>query len=282
MGGVVIGSTMELVAKGQQWLGLIINTGCNLDCPICYLGDKKLNLTMDTIIAKKIAGLSKNLDGIAIIGTEPLLDEGSVKIINIFSGVSKTHIMTNALNLEKFADRLSAVRRIDISLDGGPKTYKRGGSFNEIREGAKKWQDINGGELCVMHTISGENIEHIDDMLAGSRLFEAKKTFFSPYVRTLGGGKGATPVSVRGLAGALSPFTSDGGWKLMVDPYHAIFEWREWSMIKKDILVLPSTNRLIIDFDPGDRVRRIEVDGKERHPFIALHPGIKLTGKKVI
>jgi hypothetical protein len=44
---------------------------------------------------------------------------------------------------------------------------------------------------------------------------------------------------------------------------------------------LPEKNLLLIDFDPSDRVKRIGIRGNEEHPFMALHPGVKLPGKKM-
>lgn len=282
MGGVVVGSTMEKIYTGQKWLAVMINTRCNISCPMCYLGEKSPDQTMSLEIARRLSDYAvHNCDGIAVIGTEPLLNEESVEIIQVFAERIRTHIMTNGVNLEKFAERISGVSRVDVSLDGGPKTYPRNRSFVMIRRGVQKWKKSNkNGEACVINTLSLENISNIDDMLEGSRLLEVKQTFFSPYVRTLGGYTGATPLRTTEIVKALLPFSGER-WKLLLDPYHAIFESREWSLIKKDTEILPEENRLIIDFDPGERVRRVDANGREHYPFLALHPGIRLPGKKI-
>lgn len=282
MGGVVIGSTMELVAGGQQWGAVMINTACNMKCPTCYLGAGKAvpvqNQTMSLDLAGRLANLS-DLDGVAIIGTEPLLDDQSIDVINAFCSKIKTHIITNGLNLARYAKRIK-VSRIDISLDGGPKTYSRNGSFEVIQRGVEKWRGISSGEVFALHILHEENISNIRDMLEGSRLLGVKQTFFSPYVKTLGGYAETSPVKTTRIVQALRPFIGEQ-WKLLLDPYHAIFEWREWEVIKQEVEPL-GDNLLLIDFDPGDRVRRITIDGSEKHPFMALHPGIKLAGKKII
>lgn len=281
MGGVVVGSTMEKIYAGQKWLAVIINTRCNISCPMCYLGEKSPDQIMSLEIARWLSNYAvRNCDGIAVIGTEPLLNEESVEIIQVFAERIRTHIMTNGVNLEKFAERISGISRVDVSLDGGPKTYSRSESFATIQRGAHKWKNMNGGKVYVINTLSLENISNIDDMLEGSRLLGAEQTFFSPYVRTLGGYTGATPLRTTEIVKALLPFSGER-WKLLLDPYHAIFESREWSLIKKDTEILPEENRLIIDFDPAERVRRVDANGCEHHPFIALHPGIRLPGKKI-
>jgi MoaA/NifB/PqqE/SkfB family radical SAM enzyme len=272
MGGVVIGSTMEQVFLGQRWLALMINTGCNLNCPMCYLGKKESNENMKLKVAEKLANMAD--DGIAIIGTEPLLNEDSVEIVEFFSSVKRTHLLTNGVNLEKFAGKLRRVERIDVSMDGGPKTYCRSESFAAIHRGVQKWRELSGGKVYMLITLSKQNILNIADILEGSRILEAERALFSPYVKTLGGNNGVTPVTTEEIVRALIPFAGEN-WKLMIDPYHAIFEWREWEKIKRDMDALPEKNQLIIDFDPGERIRRIGIDGKEKHPFMALHPGIK-------
>ncbi len=280
MGGLVIGSTMELVATGQNWLALTINQECNLDCAICYLGEKKANRIMSGALVEKLNEIARDMAGIAIIGTEPLLDEQSVKVIREFSVANKTHLITNGVNLSLFAESIKQVRRVDTSLDGGPKTYARSPSFAKIKEGARKWKDLSGGQVFVLDVFTKENIANVEDMLEGGHQLGAEKIYFSPYVRTLGGNERATPLRTEEIIEALLPFSRDD-WKLMIDPYHAIFEWRDWNTIKAEIQRLPEKNRLIIDFDPGDRVRRIDADGKMRHPFMALHPGVSLPGRDV-
>lgn len=281
MGGVVIGSSMENVAQGQNWLALFINVKCNLDCSICYLGEKKSKQPMSIDMAKRLNKLAREYDGVAVIGTEALFDEQSVEIVNLLSLSNRTHIITNGVNLEKFADKITRVQRVDVSLDGGPKSYPRGASFAKICDGARMWKDLNNGELYVLNVLYGANIQNIDDMLEGGHLFNADGVLFSPFVSTLGGRSQATPLSTEEIVQSLLPFAG-GNWKLMVDPYHAIFEWRNWDTIKEVLKQLPEKNLLLIDFDPGDRVKRVGIDGSEKHPFLALHPGIILPGKKFV
>jgi len=278
MGGVVMGSSMTEVVEGQRWLAVTVNTSCNLSCPMCYMGNPKgRNQTMSSEMVERLIRKAKreNWNGVAIVGTEPLLDEKSVHVVNTFARSVRTHVMTNGLSLERFGDKIHLVKRLDVSLDGGPRTYSRGGLFPSIKKGLSKWRHGNpNGEVCVVNTLFRENIGNVGDMLEGSSLLGVDQTFFSAYVRTLGGGEGVTPLRTKEIVSALLPFVK-GKWKLMIDPYHALFEWCGWRKLKRDVSVLPRRNRLIIDFDPGERIRRVDVNGVERHPFIALHPGLK-------
>lgn len=283
MGGVVAGSTMQDLAQSQKkWGALVINTGCNLTCPYCYLGKKNGNETMLPETAEKLVNYArKNWEGVVIVGTEPLLNEQSVEIVNIFAAQVKTHLITNGVNLEQFADSIKNVQRIDVSLDGGQRTYQRSGSFEQILGGARKWKKLSGGELFVIHVLSQENSggENIRDMLEAGSLFGAEKTIFSPYIRTIGGSEVAA-VSVKTIADSLRDFAEEN-WILIIDPYHALIEGRGWDEVRNDVSCLPARKVLTINFDPGDKIDRVDVNGNFHHPYLALHPGIRLSGKKM-
>lgn len=249
--GVVAGSTMrEVFASQKKWGAPMINTGCNLECPRCYLGEKDGNATMSLETAQKLADYAtKNWEGVVIIGTEPLLDERSIEVVNIFSLSVRTHLITNGINLNQFADRIKNVRRIDISLDGGPKTYQRGGNFQQILTGALKWKNLSGGKIYVLHVLSQENCksENIEDMIAAGPLFDAERVVFSPYIQTIGGST-ATPFPIKKIVESLRDFAGEN-WTLIIDPYHAFFERREWDKIKEDVSCLPQRNVLVVGFD---------------------------------
>jgi sulfatase maturation enzyme AslB (radical SAM superfamily) len=282
MGGVVVGSSMKNILRDKKkWAAVMINTACNQNCPACYLGKKSTNVTMLKNVAEKLAKYAReNFDGIAVIGTEPLLDCWSIEIIEIFSNSLRTHVMTNGVNLHAFMNR--NVHRIDISLDGGPKTYRRDAEFRVIVQNARRWKKWSGNELYALHMLTRENCKEsiVQDMLWGSELIGADKTLFSPYVRTIGGSS-VQPASIGEITGVLSRFAEEN-WLLTIDPYHAILEqssWYEFKDIAKSIL--PPENLLVVDFDPGDKIVRIDIDGNAHHPFLALHPSIKLPGVKL-
>jgi hypothetical protein len=124
------------------------------------------------------------------------------------------------------------------------------------------------------------NESAIQDMLWGSELIGADKTLFSPYVRTIGGSS-IQPASIGEIASILSRFEKEN-WLLTIDPYHAIIEqtgWDKFTNIARSIL--PSDKLLVVDFDPGNKIVRIDINGYAHHPLIALHPDIKLPGVRL-
>ena len=275
MTGAFVGSSAELIVKeASRWGAVCINTGCNLACSHCYLGEKKGNEAMSSEIAEKIAGMPWS--GIVIVGTEPFLDEDSVKIAEIFAKRPGTRALTNGVNLGKFARRVASLEAVDISLDGGPKTYSRGPDFSSIVESSGIWRNVSGKDVFALHTLTVQNLGNIGDMLEGSRLIGSASTYFSPMIPTLGGCN-LPPVSVEQIVQALKSFAG-GNWKLVVDPIHAFASQETWDKIKDLMTGLPEENRLIADFDPGERVVRINHMGRAFHPFFSLHPGIKLPG----
>ena len=282
MGGAVIGSTIKEKMK-SKWGAVNINTSCNLNCPFCYLGKKPENRTMTRETSEILANYAaEKWEGVAIIGTEPLLNEESVEIANIFARRTRTHIITNCVNLSEFAEKIKAVRRIDISLDGGPETYCRSKSFEAIAEGAGKWKNFSDGEIFALHVLSAGNCRkrNIEDMLRAGPMLGSEKTVFSPFIRTIGGNH-VEPVSLKEITKILSAFSGEN-WILIIDPYHALIEGRDWDEMKIEVSsVLSPKNLLIVDFDPGDRIDRVDIDGLTRHPFIALHPGIKVPGREL-
>jgi sulfatase maturation enzyme AslB (radical SAM superfamily) len=284
MGGVVAGSTMfDIGFAERKWGAIMINTGCNKNCRACYLGPKVDNVAMSKeIVVALVEHGKKNWDGVAIIGTEPLLDDLSVETINAFASAIRTHVMTNGVNLGKFANKLNGVERIDISLDGGPKTYCRSGDFQDIIRGASRWKEATGKEVYALNMLSDENCQekNVEDMLQAGVLIGAEKTLFSPYIRTIGGSD-VVPASLEHIVDVLRHFPG-ANWFLTVDPYHAILEWKKWQDVKNNLVsALSPENLLIIDFDPGDMIVRVDINGRAHHPLIALHPGIKLPGAKL-
>lgn len=284
MGGVVAGGTMKDISRMlKKWGALMVNECCNLDCPRCYLGVKNSYAIMSRGIAKGLlAYAKKHWAGVVFIGTEPLLDERSVEIVSKFAAEIRTHLITNGVNLEKFAGALKKVRRIDISLDGGARTYCRSPNFQQILDGAKKWKILSRSELYLLHVLSRENCrpENIADMIAAKELFGADDTVFSPYIQTIGGRSEMGTVPIAEISRSLKDF-SEEEWTIILDPYHALLENRSWDKIKEDVSDLPQKNVLIFDLDPGDRIVRVDIDGRAHHPFLALHPGVKLPGVKL-
>ena len=104
---------------------------------------------------------------------------------------------------------------------------------------------------------------------------------FLQQIQTIGGRCEIATIPIKKIPGLLRDFSWNKDWTLIIDPYHALLEGREWDKIKEDVSGLPEENVLIIDFDPGEKIDRVDVSGNFHHPFLALHPGIKLSGVKL-
>jgi MoaA/NifB/PqqE/SkfB family radical SAM enzyme len=289
MGGVILGSEMKRLVKSMQedrlWEekpfkihAVDITTNCNLDCPMCYFGKRKKGRTMLMYIAKRIAEIP--CAGTVLISAEPLFDDATVEIVSTFAAASRTRLITNGINLAKYASKIADIEAVDISLDGGPKTYSRSSDFSVIIEGAKEWKAITGKSVYALHTLTKDNCQNIGDMLDGSAAIGADYTFFAPMIRTIGGCD-LPSMPTEEMVDLLKEFCGSGKWKVVMDPIHALLGWESWEDIKCWISELPEEHRLIFDADPGDWIERISIDGEAFHPIFPLHPGIKIPGRKL-
>lgn len=294
MTGVAIGSKIGLIANiDQYYLGVSVNTGCNLHCPPCYLGEKGKNRTMDLDIARQVAALP--CAGLVAVATEPLYDEASVEVVALMASIApRMRMITNGVNLEQFAHLITALEAVDISLDGGPQFYDRSPDFGRIVAGARQWKEVSGGkDVYALHTLTSRNCraENIADMLAGSEAIGASMSFFSPFIPTLGGGDRSFLVGIDEIVERLLPFQGQSDWVLVGDIIHVLAEWmwcdankvkeRKWSEFKSIMEQLHPEHRLIVDADPGDYVVRVDVDGVIRHPLVAAHPGLDVPGRRL-
>ena len=277
MTGANLGSASEQLFFAK-WLAIQINQQCNMHCPYCYLGAKVGDAVINDELIEKIIALQPS--GVVVVATEPLYDERSVDVVSVLAKEVRTRIITNGKNLFQFAGRILDIEAVDISLDGGPKTYCREASFDDVAQGALKFKEISGKDVYALHTLTVENLAHIGDMLKGSRGIGATKSYFAPVIRTVGGGENQ-PVPTEKLVEHLKPFVGQSKWTLVIDPIHAILNWEGWGEMKRLVGQLPEDHRIIFDSDPGDWIRRIDVNGETFHPVFALHPRISFPGQKL-
>ena len=109
-------------------ISLTVNNICNMGCEHCYLSFK--NSTRDYICEELVGKIyDTDFNHLAIVGKEPLFDKIHAKktreLINKFfkKGISISMI-TNGKNLHLLnAESLKKISHLDVSFDGGPKTY---------------------------------------------------------------------------------------------------------------------------------------------------------------
>lgn len=177
-------------------LSLTINNVCNLECPHCYLNVAGKGTASEKVIDKIFEEPPAK---IAIVGMEPLHDPRSAAIVRDIARRGKAtetfvSMVTNGLGLKflRGVPHEELPDLIDISLDGGPESYKRfrgNGKdlFPLIKEGAERFRaEYPDIPVNVLHTLFAENTtpETIADMVEGGRLVSSSKgdILFSPYV----------------------------------------------------------------------------------------------------
>lgn len=181
-------------------VALTINNVCNLNCPHCYLQylppELNDNSISDEVIEKVFA--INGLELVVIAGMEPFYNKNSVQLLeriasHFFSKGVKVNVVTNGLNLNLITDKLiETLSVIDISLDGGSKTYQgyREGSFNKLVANIAYLKERNfKGAINCLNVISAETVDAIDDMIEADMFFNFKKIYFSPYIKTINDGK---------------------------------------------------------------------------------------------
>ncbi len=208
-------------------LSIHVNNTCNFRCPHCYLGEVRglarfgdLNQILQADTVRRIfeavdeAGSVKRLP---IIGMEPFLNKASVDMLRTLAqGASIRDIqvscITNASNLKKYLDAelASTLSFLDLSLEGGPKTYyqSRQSSFERFLDSIVSAVHQGMKAINLLVTVSSANIAHIDDILEGIQRIEQiaplQKVWFSPFVPTRNGRQVVSMIPTKNIARALA------------------------------------------------------------------------------
>lgn len=134
--------------KKQKRLNLVtltINNSCNFHCPHCYL---QVENNQPTYIGEETIDklCESDFNSLAIVGKEALLNENCVKkleklVLRLVKSGKKVSLVTNGKNLNLLGKiLLKNLQFIDISFDGGEKTYNsvRAYNFEELKSKIKK------------------------------------------------------------------------------------------------------------------------------------------------
>jgi len=298
MGGVITGS--EIVTREHEagsTLGVTVNDYCNLRCTHCYLPrdrDKDIKVIPDDLI--KLYG-DAEYQRMVVVGMEPFADlktrEATFKLLTVAGKKgSKLGVLTNGINLsETDATRLKelGVRYVDISMDGGSKTYQeiRRASFDKVKAGIDNALQA-GLTVNILHTLFTQNCtpSRIEDMLAVRKIMGGKGLIlFSPYI----------PVADReareaGLPAILSTlkatsFVNTLDTFLMLDPLNtSVWGGIDSLAIKQLVQAHRLEERVhLTSMESTHRVLRVTWDGFAVHPLDSVQvlnynaKGIKLN-----
>lgn len=291
--GAIAGSSILGCERTQNLdtVTLTINNSCNLKCPHCYL---QYEPGRDEPFDIRIFGLLQRstFRHLAIVGKEPLLDRGSIdlcmKLAEICQSTGRSaSLISNGLNINMapsdFANRFSF---IDISLDGGPESYRRyrKGSTQKLAKGLEILTRSQT-QLNALHVLNSETIGHIDDMLMARSWAPFSRIVFSPYLKTEN--HGLNPVGGLTLASVLQSlsrarFRETEGAVLLVHDQHL----RDGGMSRRDFLSLATQLGILdhIRLIAGDPIEygiiRVTYDGLVLAPYVALHPRHYRTDKR--
>lgn len=193
MSGAIAGTAILESPTKKNYLHtvtLTINNFCSYNCAHCYMHYNGPT----TLISQSVIDSIFNSDfkHLAIVGREPLLDSESLfickKLIALCQGLSRSvSIITNGVSLNLIDEEsLKKLSYIDVSFDGGPKTYNkyRKGDFEKIMENVKGIKSRGFKRLNALHVINCYTVNNFDDMIEGSLYGEFDKIMLSPYIKT--------------------------------------------------------------------------------------------------
>jgi sulfatase maturation enzyme AslB (radical SAM superfamily) len=177
--------------KNLKLVTLTVNNVCNMNCPHCYLQLNKVSSDwIDNPLLKKV--LASHFNHLAIVGKEPLFNQDHInKLISLAKQIKKSgktiSIVTNGKNLNLVnRELLNNLDFIDISFDGGEKTYSqfRRGDFQKLKQEIQSIYASGFKRINALNSVHSENIGNIDDMMSITKIIPFEKIMFSPYLIT--------------------------------------------------------------------------------------------------
>ena len=285
MGGVTAGTAITRLTKPASTPALVtvtVNNECNLSCPHCYLQyagfASYLTEKHQDII------LSEPFSDLAIVGMEPLLNPAITQRTLAFAERAaergkRVSLITNGLGLTFLPSAASPVFDfIDISFDGGPKTYGhfRGASYERLRRGLNHARR-HGERLNALHVLCRENLVHITDMMRVKEACEFASIMFSPYMPTENQGRNiANPISLSDMLQALAgndAFMSETRAFFLIDAFHLEYEGIEADELNEMASLFGVLNKLhVVPHTPTQLgILRVTYDGYVLSPRVAMH-----------
>lgn len=258
---------------------LTVNNSCNFECPHCYLQYNGERRTLSEEDADKV--LSANYDLLSIVGKEPTLSPKSLeKLVRVNSeNGRKTSMITNGSRILTLpSEILTSLDYVDVSFDGGPKTYsqRRNAEFNAIVANISKAQKLGVRSVSALHTLYAENIRNLEDMMQVDNFMDLDKIAFSVY--KVPHNHGAVRVTSDSLSGKILPTLADS--KSFMENPKAILLLTDADFVQGEPdKVLEIANSLglknKIHYTP-DPLRtgfvRVTYEGKVLAPHDATHP----------
>jgi len=287
MSGAMAGSTTtthQTVSDRLEVVTLTINNRCNLRCPHCYLQyDGPSGRMADSVID---AVLRSGAQHVAIVGKEPLVDRESVLLSEALVRqsvlVGKTvSLVTNGLRLDRLSsEALKALAWVDVSLDGGPSTYRRyrRGNFARLIGSVNNAVSAGLRSANALHTLSSVNLNAIDDMMAVAQLAPWEKIIFSPYMAVKNHGQNPTsPVALVRLLAALGSsagFMSNPRAFLLLGSDAFLDEKLSPAEVAHALADAGLTSKVFrVEHDPLQLgYLRVTYDGFVMTPYQSLHP----------
>lgn len=262
-----------------------------MNCPHCYLQtDQKSSTWVDSSIIEKI--LRSEFKHLAIVGKEPLVSQDHVnKLILLAKEIKKSgktiSIITNGKNLNlASSELLNNLDFIDISFDGGMKTYKqfRNGNFEKLKKNIQEIYNKGFKNINALHSVHNENINNIDDMMSIIKIVPFKKIMFSPYIITDNfGNNTVTKITLEQLFERLSSskiFMKSPQAIVNIDSFHL----EQAKMTANELIELAKKYNLKEKLILHDKdllpfgVVRITYNGKVLSPSQSLNPKVYSKG----
>jgi MoaA/NifB/PqqE/SkfB family radical SAM enzyme len=213
MAGAMAGTAIlnSFLTETLHTVTLTVNNSCNLSCPHCYLQYEPAETHSKYDVVCLLT--QSEFSHLAIVGKEPFVDSVSIKKCEALARSASsrgktTSVITNGVNLTAVGvDLIKNFTYIDLSLDGGPKTYQlyRKASLNKITSGLDHLLKNGFSNVNALHVLSSQTIGNIDDMMKVRELFDFRQIMFSPYLPTLNyGSNTANRMSLEAILQALS------------------------------------------------------------------------------
>lgn len=287
MSGAIAGTAIlksSVPTKKLKIITLTVNNSCNLNCPHCYLQYERENYTIKEPTINAV--FQSDFEHLAIVGKEPFLNENSVSLIEgiierCYLNKKTVSVITNGIGLKKLKlDTAKFLDYIDISFDGGPRTYQqyRKGSFEKIIEIISLLKEKTSIKINALHTLSTGNIDNIEDMINIKKYANFDIIMFSPFLETLHFGKNSvTLVSLKEIMKKLSNspnFIMTKEVILLIDIYHLLQESISFRDIKNAISEYKLESRVILfEKDPLNYgIIRVTYDDYVLTPYESINP----------
>ena len=283
MAGATAGTaTLRVPNKSTSELKVVtltVNNSCNLSCNHCYLqynGDRR---TLSKEDEKMV--LDCRHDFLAIVGKEPTFHPELVgRLVNRSCEMGrKTSIITNGFQLQSLSqETLAHLDFLDVSFDGGPKTYSqvRKGDFGELISKIKQAKNLGTKSVNALHTLYAENIDNLEDMVRVRDYVDFDTLAFSIY--KVPHNHGSVRVTYSPLVEKVLPilvenrqFMESDNTKLLLT--NADFVQGEPDKILERAESLGLVGKIHYTDDPLKiGVIRVTYDGKVLAPHDATHP----------